>query len=258
MTDRLTLALAQINPTVGDIRGNADRIRQARRDAADRNVDLVVFPELVVCGYPPEDLVLKPFFLDTVEKAVNELTAETADGGPAMLVTAPWRVDGRAHNAALLLEAGRIAAVRLKHDLPNYGVFDEKRVFAAGPMPGPVNFRGVRLGVAICEDIWTPDVTETLAESGAEILVVPNGSPFETDKMDRRLNHALSRVTETGLPLVYVNQVGGQDELVFDGASFVIGADCALKAQAPSFVEHLMVTRWQRTAEGWTCSQAEI
>jgi NAD+ synthase len=223
-------------------------------------VDLVIYPELVVAGYPPEDLVLKPFFLDQLEQAVTVLAAETADGGPALLIGTPWRQDGRLHNAALLLEAGRIAAVRLKHDLPNYGVFDEKRVFAAGPLPEPLEFRGVRLGVMICEDMWTAEVGGALARRGAELLVVINGSPFETDKSGQRLELAVKRAGESRLPLLYVNQVGGQDELVFDGASFVVGADGVLAAQAPSFREHLLVTRWSRRpgGRGWSCAEGEV
>lgn len=209
MNDRLTIALAQCNPTVGDVEGNIARVRAARESC--KSADLIVFSELVVSGYPPEDLVLKPFFQDKVEAAVKELAEETGDGGPALLVTAPWREDGRLYNAILLLDGGTVAARRFKHDLPNYGVFDEKRVFASGPMPGPINFRGVRLGLPICEDIWTPDVVECLQESGAEILLVPNGSPFESDKYHERQMHAVARVTETGLPLAYINQVGGQD-----------------------------------------------
>lgn len=255
MTDQLSIALAQLNPTVGDLPGNARRILAARAEAAAKGADLVVCPELSVSGYPPEDLVLKPFFLDKAAATVAELADATADGGPALLVGAPWRQDGAVYNAALLLDGGKVAAVRLKHDLPNYGVFDEKRVFVPGPLPGPVNFRGVRLGVMICEDMWTADVAETLAESGAEILISPNGSPFETGKLDRRLNLATQRVVETGLPLIYVNQVGGQDELVFDGASFALGADRALAAQAPAFAESLLVTRWSRDGDGWVCAE---
>jgi NAD+ synthase len=252
MNDRLTIALAQRNPTVGDVAGNIALVR-AVRDAC-KEADLIVFSELVVSGYPPEDLVLKPFFQDKVEAAVKELAEETADGGPALLVTAPWREDGRLHNAILLLDGGTVAARRFKHDLPNYGVFDEKRVFASGPMPGPINFRGVRLGLPICEDIWTPDVVECLQESGAEILLVPNGSPFESDKYHERQMHAVARVTETGLPLAYINQVGGQDELVFDGGSFVLNSDCSLAAQAPPWREATLITEWRRTEDGsWRC-----
>ena len=255
MTDRLTIALAQINPVVGDIAANMARIRAARDEAAA--ADLVVFGELAVCGYPPEDLVLKPALQDAVVAAVEVLAGETVNG-PALLLGAPWRVDGALHNAALLLDGGEIAAVRLKHELPNYGVFDEKRVFSAGPLPGPMAFRGVRLGVMICEDMWSADVAECLDESGAEILVVINGSPFETDKVDERLSLAVARVIESRLPLIYVNLVGGQDELVFDGASFVLGAERALRAKAWSWEEQVLITDWRRDGDGWVCAEAEI
>lgn len=255
MTDRLIIALAQINPIVGDLEGNADRILAMRGRA--ESADLVVYSELVICGYPPEDLVLKPFFQDKVEQAITRLAEATADGGPAMLVGAPWRSDGLLHNAVLLLDGGAVAAVRYKNDLPNYGVFDEKRVFAPGPMPGPVNFRDVRIGLPVCEDIWSPEVPECLVESGAEILIVANGSPYESDKGDERLQHAVQRVTETDLPLIYVNQIGGQDELVFDGGSFVLNADCTLAARQPAFVEDLMLTEWNREAGRWVCEIAD-
>ena len=258
MTEQLTIALAQINPILGDIDGNVEKIREARAEAAGQKADLVVFSELVVCGYPPEDLVLKPFFQDTVEAGVRTLAKETVDGGPAILIGTPWREDGALYNAALLLDQGEIAAKRYKYDLPNYGVFDEKRLFATGPLPGPVNFRGVRLGVMVCEDMWTAEVTECLEESGAEILIVPNGSPFEMDKTDQRLNLAVARVTESGLPLVYVNQIGGQDELVFDGASFVLNGDCRLAAQAPAWHAEILPTHWRRSDEGWQCETANI
>jgi len=256
MTDRLVIALAQLNPTMGDLQGNADLLRAARREAAAQGADLVVGTELGITGYPPEDLVLKPFFIDHAEDAVRSLAADTADGGPALLVGSPWREHGRVYNAALLLDEGEVAAVRFKYDLPNYGVFDEKRVFAAGPMPGPMTCRGVRLGVMVCEDMWSPDVTECLEESGAEILIVPNGSPFTAGKPDVRINLAVARVTESGLPLIYVNQVGGQDELVFDGQSFVIGADRALRAQGPSFRPAVVLTEWTRHGSGrWNCAE---
>ena len=259
MTDRLTIALAQLNPTVGDVRGNCDKVRRARAEAAQHGADLVVFPELMVSGYPPEDLVLKPFFMDLVERHVGALAAETADGGPGLILGTPWRGKTKVHNAALLLDGGDITAVRFKHHLPNYGVFDEARVFVPGPAPGPASFRGVRLGVMVCEDMWFPDIAETLAETGAELLIVPNGSPYETDKADERIQHAVARITETGLPLIYVNQVGGQDELVFDGGTFVVNSDRALAVQAPAFREHLAVTRWERDgANRWSCLPGEL
>ncbi|MDH5556387.1 MAG: NAD+ synthase [Alphaproteobacteria bacterium] len=257
MTDNLKIFLAQRNPTVGDITGNVALIRDSRAAAAAAGADLVVFPELIVCGYPPEDLVLKPFFQDRVEAAVYELAKDTADGGPAMLVSAPWRYEDGLYSAVMLLDDGEIAATRLKYDLPNYSVFDEKRVFKSGPLPGPMSFRDVRLGVMICEDMWQPDVAECLEESGAEILIVVNGSPFESDKADLRMQLATRRVTESGLPLVYVNQVGGQDELVFDGASFVLNADRAVAGWMPAFREAGQMTEWAREGDGWVCARGE-
>ena len=259
MTDTLAIALAQINPTVGDIDGNIECIRAARAEAARSHADLVICGELVVAGYPPEDLVLKAAFQDRIEAGVSVLAGDTADGGPALLVGAPWRDDGKLYNAALLLDGGSIAAVCLKHELPNYGVFDEKRVFAAGPAPGPVSFRGALLGIMICEDMWSPDVTECLDECGAHMLVVLNGSPFEADKPDARLNLAAARTMESGLPLMYINLVGGQDELVFDGASFVLGAGGDLRAQAASWKTQVLLTRWRRDAnDSWACDDGAI
>jgi NAD+ synthase len=252
-SDRLVIALAQLNPTVGDIAGNADKARHARAAAAAAQADLVMLPELFVSGYPPEDLVLKPAFQAHCRAAVETLARETADGGPAVLIGAPWVEGGKLYNAYLLLDGGRIAALRYKVDLPNYGVFDEKRVFAQGPLPGPIVLNGVRIGIPICEDIWGPDVVECLSETGAEILLVPNGSPYWRDKTDVRLNIAVARVAESGLPLVYLNQVGGQDELVFDGASFVLNADRSLGAQLPEFEEAIAITSWRREAGAWRC-----
>jgi NAD+ synthase len=253
MSDRLKIALAQINPTVGDLAGNAELIRKARAEAAGQGADLAVATELSISGYPPEDLVLKPAFVAACREAVEALAKETGDGGPGLIVGSPWLEQAasevghsRPFNAALLLDGGKVQTWRAKYDLPNYSVFDEKRVFRAGPLPGPVNFRGVRLGLMVCEDMWTGEVSECLEESGAEILVVPNGSPYERDKADQRLQLAVARVTETGLPLVYVNQVGGQDELVFDGGSFAMNADCTLAAQLPMFEETVVTTEWVR------------
>src|SRR3974390_315053 len=204
--DRLAIAVAQLNAIVGDVAGNAAKVLRARAEAARTGPVLVVFHELFIAGYPPEDLVLKPAFQAACRTAIEALAHETANEGPALLVGTPWVDDGKLHNAVALLDGGRITALRYKVDLPNYGVFDEKRVFAPGPMPGPINFRGVRLGLPICEDIWGTEVVECLAETGAEMLLVPNGSPYWRDKDTVRLNIAVARVTECDLPLIYVNQ----------------------------------------------------
>ena len=250
----LRLALAQLNPTLGDVEGNLALARAARAEAAKVGADTVMFPELFLAGYPPEDLVLKPAFQDACRAACEALARETADGGPAVLIGLPWAEKDKLYNAYAVLDGGRIEAVRFKVDLPNYGVFDEKRVFVPGPMPGPVTLRGVRVGLPICEDIWGEDVVECLAETGAELLLVPNGSPYFRSKSDIRLNIAVSRVTESRLPLVYLNQIGGQDDLVFDGASFVLNADCSLACQMPSFRSDLVLTEWTRGPEGWRCA----
>jgi NAD+ synthase len=253
MTDRLKIAVAQLNPVVGDIAGNTERARKGRAEAARLGADLVVFSELFLAGYPPEDLVLKPAFQAAAMRAVETLAAETADGGPAVLIGSPWREDDRLYNAFALLQDGRIEALRFKVDLPNYGVFDEKRVFQAGPLPGPVTVKGVRVGVPICEDIWTDEVVECLSETGAELLIVPNGSPWWRDKPDERIEVAVARVVECGLPLLYVNQLGGQDELLFDGASFGLDADRRLAFQMPAFEEAIALVEYRRERGGWRC-----
>jgi NAD+ synthase len=251
--DRLTIALAQISPIVGDIDGNLARLRAARAEAAGFDADLVLAPELFLSGYPPEDLVLKPAFQEACRAACETLARETGDGGPAVLVGLPWVEDGALYNAAALLKGGRIEAVRFKVDLPNYGVFDEKRVFRPGPHPGPIAFNGVRIGAPICEDIWGPDPVECILETGGEILLVPNASPYERGKLAVRRRIAEARVAEAGLPLVYLNCVGGQDELVFDGGSFVLNADGSLAAQLPAFRETVARTVWAREGAGWRC-----
>ncbi len=251
--NRLVIALAQIPFIVGDIAGNRDRLRKARAEAAGFGADLVMTPELYLAGYPPEDLVLKPAFQEACRAACEELARDTADGGPAILVGLPWVEEGRLHNAMALLDGGRIEAVRFKVDLPNYGVFDEKRVFAPGPSPGPIVFRGVRIGVPICEDIWGPDPVECILETGGEILLVGNASPYERDKLLIRQNVAVNRVVESGLPLIYLNMIGGQDEIVFEGASFALDPDRSLAVQLPAFRPMVARTVWERSEEGWRC-----
>jgi NAD+ synthase len=257
--DVLRIAVAQLNPTVGDIAGNLAKAREARADAARQGADLVLYTELFLAGYPPEDLVVRPAFLKACEKAARDFAADTADGGPGVIIGAPLKRKSGIHNSVIVADGGKVIGERFKVDLPNYGEFDEKRVFQAGPeIGGPVNFRGVRLGIPICEDIWGDlGVCETLAESGAEILLVPNGSPYYRAKVDVRHQVAIKQVIETGLPLLYANQLGGQDELVFDGASFAIAADKSLAFQMSQFEDAVVVTTWKRgepaNPEGWTC-----
>lgn len=258
MTDRLRIALAQINPHLGALDANADRIRRARADAAAAGADLLVTPEFSVAGYPPEDLVLKPAFIEACEARIAALAAETADGGPGLVIGGPWRDAGRLHNALFVLDGGRIAGRRAKHELPSHSAFNERRVFAPGPVPGPVSFRGVRFGLMIGEDWRTPEVAETLDESGAEILVSINASPFEVASHDLRIQLAVARVVETDLPFVFLSQAGGQDELVFDGSSFVLNRDRSLAVQLPMFEEAVEMTDWVRSPEGWRCSPLPV
>ncbi|MGI4954953.1 MAG: NAD+ synthase [Janthinobacterium lividum] len=249
----MKIALAQLNMHVGQVDANLAHIRKARAAAAALGAELVVTPEFSIGGYPPEDLVRKPAFVEACEAAIATLAADTADGGPALIVGGPWRDGASLFNAAYVLDEGRIVARRAKHELPNYGVFDEKRVFDAGPCTGPVMLRGVRVGLMVCEDFWLPTVSETLAESGAEMLLSINGSPFEDGKTSRRIALGVARVVETGLPFVFLGQLGGQDELVFDGASFVLNADRSLAVQMPHFEEAITLTEWRREGDHLVC-----
>lgn len=257
MPDKLTITLAQLNQSVGDLAGNAAAMLAARERA--KGSDLIVFPELQLIGYPPEDLVLKPALIARAATELDKLAKATADGGPAMLVGSVFVQDGALHNGVALLDGGKVAAIRFKRELPNYGVFDEPRVFTPGPLPEPIIFRGVMIGLPICEDIWLPEVCKHLADFGAELFISINGSPYEIDKDTLRIDGvAKRRAVDTGLPLAFLNRVGGQDELVFDGASFVVNGDGGLAVQMKDWEEQEVVTRWTKTAQGWRCDRGEI
>ena len=254
MTDRLTIAFAQLPQVMGDLRGNADAMLKAR---AGTDADLIVFPELQLIGYPPEDLVLKPALVERADSELARLAAATGDGGPAMLVGTIIRKNGQLFNAVALLDGGAVTDVRYKHELPNYGTFDEKRLFESGPLPLPIRFREVSLGIPVCEDLWFPGVCRHLKAAGAEILISPNGSPYEIDKDDLRVEGvAAKRVAETGLPLAYLNRVGGQDELVFDGASFILNGDGSVAHQFVDWEPCVVETVWERQPTGWRCQPA--
>ncbi len=248
-----------MNQRVGDLAGNASAMLAVRARAAAQGADLVVTPELQLTGYPVEDLVLKPEFVRRTAEAAERLIDATADGGPALLFGTLIAEGGSVYNAMLLAEGGCVVGQTLKHELPNYGTFDEKRVFASGPLPVPIEWRGVRIGVPICEDIWFPAVCGQLKSLGAEILIAPHGSPFEVNKDDLRSGGiATARVAETGLPLIFLNRVGGQDEIVFDGASFVMNRGGSLALQMADWDEALALTDWTRLAEGWRCEPGAL
>jgi len=256
MSQRLVIASIQANPTVGDIVGNAALARRAIAEATALGADVALFPELFLIGYPPEDLALKPAAVRACQAALAQLARDASGDCPALVTTLWPGPEGRAHNAVALVQGGEVRGVSFKIDLPNYGVFDEKRIFAAGDSPGVFEVAGVRLGVPICEDIWGPDPCARLRAAGAELLLVPNGSPFRRTSDDERLDVARARIAETGLPLVYVNQVGGQDELVFDGGSFAMQSDGELCMSLPMFEAAIACSTWERTASGWRCVEA--
>ena len=257
MTDRLRLTLAQMNPTVGDLSGNADKVRKAHASARAAGADFLVMPEMFLVGYQAQDLVLKPAFVADAMVHIRQLAADLADG-PAVGVGAPLAEDGHLYNAYFILQGGQITATVRKHDLPNTHVFDERRLFDPGPLQGPFNLNGVRIGLPICEDAWHEDVCEALAESGAEILVVPNGSPYFRRKYERRMNAMVARVVETGLPLVYLNMVGGQDDQVFDGGSFVMNPGGHLAMQMQIFDEDIQHVDFTRGPDGWRAGKGAL
>ncbi|WP_421850337.1 NAD+ synthase [Novosphingobium sp.] len=261
MVDTLIITLAQLNQKVGDLVANAAAMLAVRERA--EGSDLIVYPEMQLIGYPPEDLILKPALIERAAIALEALAAATADGGPAMLVGSVFVRDGALHNGVALLDQGKVAAVRFKVELPNYGTFDEKRYFLPGPLPEPVPFKGMMLGLPICEDIWQPDVCRHLAQQGADIFLCINGSPYEIDKDELRIDGvAKRRAIDTGIPLAYLNRVGGQDEVVFDGASFVVGPEGALWVQMPDWEEAIVDTVWQKVPSGaghrWRCQPGVI
>ena len=254
-TQRLKIAFAQMNQRVGDLEANAAAMLDMRRKA--KGADLLLCPELQLIGYPPEDLVLKPEFVRRTHECTDQLVAATVEPGPAILIGTVIAEGAAVYNALVLADGGKVLATTLKRELPNYGTFDEKRIFTPGPLPEPIDFKGVKIGVPICEDIWQEVVCAHLAEAGAEMLLVPNGSPYELDKDDLRYRLVRSRALQTGLPIAYINRVGGQDELVFDGSSFVLHPDGERVVQLCDWEEALLITDWERTPEGWRCMTRE-
>lgn len=249
-SERFRLTLAQLNPTVGDVSGNVQKALSAWQHGKEAGADIVALPEMFISGYQAGDLSVRPAFVRDVQSAISDLMSRTADG-PALGVGGPTMIDGQFHNAWFVLSGGKIAATILKHELPRIKVFDEPRIFAPGPVNGPYPVGPMRVGMPICEDAWHPEVPETLAETGAELLVVPNGSPYYRDKFDRRISTMVARVIETGLPMVYVNTVGAQDDQMFDGGSFVLNKGGKLAVQLPLFDEALVEVDFVRTRDGW-------
>ncbi|WP_298360349.1 NAD+ synthase [uncultured Litoreibacter sp.] len=257
MTNTFRLTIAQLNPTVGDFVGNADKARAAWTKAKEAGANMLALPEMFVTGYQAQDLVMKPAFTAHATRVVDELALETADG-PAMGIGHPVVIDGKLYNAYSILKDGKVQTRILKHELPNFNVFDEKRLFERGPVQGPYAIDPLRIGTPICEDAWHEDVSETLAESGAQILIVPNGSPYFRGKLDIRMSHMVSRVVETGLPLVYLNMVGGQDDQVFNGGSFVLNPGGELAVQLPVYDEVISHVDFQETDQGWRAVPGEM
>ena len=257
MAESFRVTLAQLNPTVGDLRGNAEAARRAWDEGKAAGVDLVALPELFLTGYNPQDLIRKPaFYLDCMA-VLDELAQDCADG-PAIAIGAPWREGAELFNAYHILEKGAVRATLLKHHLPNDQVFDEERIFTSAPISGPLGLGPLRAGFPICEDAWHEDVAETHEETGAELLIVPNGSPYHRDKFDLRLNMMVARVIETGLPLVYLNMVGGQDDQIFDGGSFVLNPGGEMALKLPAFEEAIAHVSFVNGPDGWRAEPGPV
>ena len=256
MADTFRITLGQLNPVVGDLQGNAAKARQAWEAGKAAGADMVALPEMFITGYNAQDLVRKPAFHTAAMRAVEALAEDCADG-PALAIGAPWAEGAELFNAYLICRNGKIASRVLKHELPNETVFDEVRIFDAGPLGGPYSVGNTRVGSPICEDAWHPDVAETLAETGAEFLLVPNGSPYYRGKLETRLNHMVARVVETGLPLIYLNMTGGQDDQVFDGASFALNPGGSLALQLPAFEDVISHVDLIRGPDGWRIVEAQ-
>ncbi|WP_299946867.1 NAD+ synthase [uncultured Ruegeria sp.] len=257
MADRFRITLAQLNPTVGDIEGNAAKAKAAWQKGLEAQADLVALPEMFVTGYNTQDLVMKPVFHRAAMNAVQTLAEACADG-PALAIGGPWVEGGKLYNAYLILKGGQIVSKVLKHHLPNETVFDEVRLYDAGPMGGPYAVGNVRVGSPICEDGWHEDVAETLEETGAEFLLIPNGSPYFRNKYDIRLNQMVARTVETGLPVIYLNMVGGQDDQVFDGATFGLNPGGELAFRMPVFDEAIQNVDLLRGDDGWRIDPGEV
>jgi NAD+ synthase len=252
----LSIALAQANFTVGDIRGNTEKIWQYHAQAGEQNADLIIFPELAITGYPPEDLLHRESFRHFAVRALESLIPLTKDG-PAMIIGGLWLDREQLHNAVFLIDDGKIIIEQLKHVLPNYGVFDEKRLFQKGELPNVVEWRSIKLGLMVCEDMWEVSVPQYLAEQGAELLITINASPYEMGKAKRRKAVAKVIAAKYAIPQVYLNLIGGQDELVFDGKSFVMNASGEMASYLPAFEESLAITQWEKT-ESWQCINGPI
>jgi NAD+ synthase len=251
VSKRLRITLAQLNPTVGAISSNFEMALLAFEKAHACNADILMFPELFLTGYFPDDLLFKPQFVKDALGAANDLVKRAKKYDFALLLPTIWQKKDKLYNAIIHAQNGEILDIRFKYELPNDDVFYEKRYFAKGKLPKPVNIKGVKIGLPICEDIWHAPVCKYLADRGAELLLCPNGSPYWRNKHYLRRQLVRSRVKETGLPLLYLNQVGGQDELVFDGASFGYNARGELAFEGESFKEDFIITDWKKEKDSW-------